>query len=269
MQKKSSVHILIVDDNQADLEYLQLLLDQHHISADCVNNPLEALKIVDSRKHDIMLLDIEMPQMNGYDLTLQIKKKAECNGIPIIFISALDQKNHIQKAFSIGAQDYIQKPIIPHEVIARINLRLDQSTQLKQLKKKQAVNKQNDEPIQSNFTKDKVNGEQLSMLNDILPRLNILKKKKMPQDRRKKIIDAIEKDLTENAFIFTQKIKKYGLTPTEKQIVLFIISGMSSKEIAETLYLSVQTIKTHRKNIRKKLGITNQQKKVLDFFLDS
>jgi len=271
MEGNHSAHVLIVDDNQADLDYLKLVLEQHHISADCINNPINALKIVDPELHNIVLLDINMPQINGYDFILQVKEKADCAGIPIIFISALDKKKHIQKAFSIGAQDYIQKPFIPDEVIARINVRLNQAKQLKKLKRieKQIIDESYHSPIKTGSIKD-LKTDRLSLLNDIFPRLNLLKKKKIPHDQRKKIIAAIEKDLTDNATTFTQKVVEYRLTPTEKRIVLFLISGLSSKEIAELFNNSVQTIKTHRKNIRKKMGITNQETNLLEFFfLDS
>jgi len=268
MNKDASSHILIVDDNQADLEYLKLILDQHKISADLVSNPIDALKIIDPDKHDIVLLDIQMPEMDGYEFVLKVKKKADCVGIPIIFISALDQKDHIQKAFSVGAQDYIQKPIIPHEVIARVKIRLKQAEQLIQLKEK-PINSINDSNNKNEKPKDKLNHEKLSILNENLPRLNLLKKTKLSQNQRKKLINSIEKNLTQNTLSFNKKIKKFKLTPTEKRVVLFLISGLSSKEIAETLNVSVQTIKTHRKNIRKKIGITNQQKNLLDCFMDS
>ena len=265
MNKNPSAKALIIDDNQADLEYLQLILEMHNIAADCINNPNDALNIFDPQKHDIVLIDIQMPEMNGYDFTLKIKDRTEAAGIPIIFISALDQKEHIQKAFSVGAQDYIQKPIVPSEIIARVKARLKQSKDFKQLKEIQTGSNQHISRKQGKQSSDKFD---LVLLNENLSRLNLLKKKALPFDQRNKIIHAIEKNLKDNTSTFLKRSKKYKLTPTEQQILLLLISGLSSKEIAVSLSVSVHTIKTHRKNIRKKLGVTNQQVNIVDYFLD-
>ena len=254
---------LIVDDNLADLEYMQLILERHHISTECIDNPKDALKIFDPQKHDIVLLDIQMPEMDGYDLSLKIKERTEAEGIPVIFISALDPKKHIQKAFSVGAQDYIQKPIVPYEIIARVEARLKQSKHLKRLKDHQPVSRHLDSEIQATDTSDKPDMGTLSILDENLSRLNLLKNEKLPYDQRKKIIQSIENNIKDNTSAFFQKSKKYNLTPTQQQVLLLLMSGLSSKEIAEALHVSLHTIKTHRKHIRKKMGVTNQRTNIV------
>jgi DNA-binding NarL/FixJ family response regulator len=257
---------LIVDDNLADLEYMQLILERHHILTECIDKPQDALRIFNPQKHDIVLLDIQMPEMDGYDLSLKIKEKTEAAGIPIIFISALDPKKNIQKAFSVGAQDYIQKPIVPNEIIARVKARLKQSKHLKQLKNNQPVSRHFDSGIQAEDASDELDTGTLSILDENLSRLNLLKNEKLPYDQRKKIIQSIENNIKDNTSVFFQKSKKYKLTPTQQQVVLLLMSGLSSKEIAEALYVSIHTIKTHRKHIRKKLGVTNQRTNIVEFF---
>ena len=250
-------HLLIIEDNPADIEFLKLILDQHKITADCKTEPVEALEIVDPHKHDLILVDINLPQMNGYDFTLLLKEKKGCENIPIIFISGLKKKDHIQKAFSIGAQDYIKKPINPQEVIARINLRLKQQEQFKKLTEKQSI-----------VEKQTPKSNKDLVLSKILPQLNILKSKKIPHDQRKKIIDSIEKDVIAKSSNFNKKISEYRLTPTEIRIVLLLIAGLSSKEIAIMLNNSVETIKTHRKNIRKKMNLSKNNKSLLDLLIN-
>lgn len=257
---------LIVDDNLADLEYLKLILERHQIAAECIDNPKNALNIFDPQKHDIVIVDIQMPEMDGYDFILKIKERIEDAGIPIIFISALDPKKHIQKAFSVGAHDYIQKPIIPNEIIARVKARLNQSDHLKQLKENQSISNQRYSNSHEKISSDTFDIGTLSILHENLSRLNLLKNEKLPYDQRKKIIQSIENNLKDNTSAFFQNSKKYQLTPSQQQVVLLMMSGLSSKEIAEALHVSIHTIKTHRKNIRKKMGVTNQRTNIVELF---
>ncbi|KPA11764.1 LuxR family transcriptional regulator [Candidatus Magnetomorum sp. HK-1] len=265
---ESPTHVLIVDDNLGDLEFLKIILETDDFVVDMTDNPIKALDLIDPEKHELVLLDIDMPQMNGFNFAIELKKKVDCQRIPIIFISGMKLKDHIQKAFQVGAQDYIQKPIAPFEVIARVKLRIQQARQLKQLNADHLTNKHFDSKELTDNEEESFINKYFMVLNDILPRLNLLKEQKMSWSHQKKIIDAIENDLTLNSSIVTQKMKHFRLSISEIRIVMFLITGLSSKEIAQSLGLSFQTIKTHRKNIRKKMGLTNKQTSIIDCLLD-
>lgn len=117
--------VLIVDDERVNIKVLvDLLKPQYKIMV--AANGVQALKAARSvYKPDLILLDIMMPEMNGYEFCRQLKKNQSTSDIPIIFITAMSQEDNETKAFDLGAVDYITKPIRPAIVLARVKTHLD------------------------------------------------------------------------------------------------------------------------------------------------
>jgi two-component system, sensor histidine kinase and response regulator len=117
--------IMIVDDNPANLKLLEdMLLQQGH---EVRSFPLGRLALAAAMKAppDLILLDINMPEMNGYEVCERLKSTAELSGIPVIFLSALNETQDKVKAFRSGAVDYISKPFQFEEVHARVETHLN------------------------------------------------------------------------------------------------------------------------------------------------
>ena len=121
---KGSTSILVVDDNPANLRLLSQILSErgHHVRA--VTSGPRALESVRMDPPDIILLDIRMPGMDGYEVCEQLKAAPESAGVPVLFISALDEIQDKVRAFSAGGLDYITKPFQMEEVIARVETHL-------------------------------------------------------------------------------------------------------------------------------------------------
>ena len=117
-------NILVVDDNVSNLRLLSnMLAEQGYKVRSVVNGPM-ALTAVQAAPPDLILLDINMPEMNGYQVCEQLKAGEHTRDIPVLFISALDELKDKVKAFSIGGVDYITKPFQFEEVLARIQTHL-------------------------------------------------------------------------------------------------------------------------------------------------
>ena len=117
-------NILIVDDTPANLRLLaNLLNDQGYKTRPVPNGPL-AIKASELEPPDLILLDINMPDMNGYDVCAKLKEDERTKNIPIIFISALDEVSDKVKAFQVGGVDYVTKPFQVEEVLARVGNQL-------------------------------------------------------------------------------------------------------------------------------------------------
>jgi two-component system, sensor histidine kinase and response regulator len=116
--------IMVVDDNPANLKLLEDMLRQqgHEVRS----FPLGRLALASAIKKppDLLLLDINMPEMNGYELCARLKSNAELRDIPVIFLSALQEAEDKVKAFRSGAVDYISKPFQFEEVHARVKAHL-------------------------------------------------------------------------------------------------------------------------------------------------
>ena len=119
------VEILVVDDTVANLEVMDeiLSLAQYHVSA--VTSGQRALKQLQEQTPALILLDIQMPEMNGFETCEQIKANPDTANIPIIFITALSDAESIAKGFSLGAVDYITKPFRETELLARVHTQLN------------------------------------------------------------------------------------------------------------------------------------------------
>jgi len=134
-----SANILLVDDTPDNLRLLSTMLTEQGYEVRCVINGPMALMGAKAEIPDLILLDINMPQMSGYEVCKQLKADPITEDIPIIFISALEDIIDKVKAFSLGGVDYITKPFQLEEVLARIETHLTIARLQKQL---QAQNQQ-------------------------------------------------------------------------------------------------------------------------------
>ncbi len=117
--------ILIVDDTPDNLAVLgELLMPHYHVRI--ANSGVRALaSALSTPQPDLILLDIMMPEMDGYDVLKQLKSDPQTQNIPVIFITALDQTEDEAYGIDLGAADYIAKPIKPAIVLARVRCQLD------------------------------------------------------------------------------------------------------------------------------------------------
>ncbi|MBF0095779.1 MAG: two-component system response regulator [Magnetococcales bacterium] len=119
--------ILVVDDSKTNLDLLVHLLSEHYEISVALDGE-SALEIALSDQPDLILLDIMMPRMDGYETCCRLKMRAETRDIPVIFVTARRETSDEAQGFALGAVDYITKPISPPLVKARIKTHL----QLKQ-----------------------------------------------------------------------------------------------------------------------------------------
>ena len=118
--------ILIVDDNPTNLDVLIEIL-QHDYRLSVAKSGVKALGFIQKHTPQLLLLDIVMPEMDGFEVCRKLKSNPETSDIPIIFISSTNDPANITKGFEIGGADYLTKPFIPLEVKTRIKNQLELS----------------------------------------------------------------------------------------------------------------------------------------------
>jgi putative two-component system response regulator len=123
--------ILIVDDVPDNITVLTNILADYNLKA--ANNGTKALEIASRFKPDIILLDIMMPDMDGYAVCTRLKRNLHTKNIPVIFITAMDEETNEARGFELGAVDYITKPVSPPVVRARVKTHLNLYDQNKAL----------------------------------------------------------------------------------------------------------------------------------------
>ncbi len=121
---KTQANILIVDDKPANLHLLMKLLSESGYTVRPAPSGKHALAVARDEQIDLLLLDILMPEMDGYDVCRRLKAQEATRDIPIIFLSALNDPFDKVKAFEIGGVDYITKPFQEEEVLARVQTHL-------------------------------------------------------------------------------------------------------------------------------------------------
>jgi two-component system, sensor histidine kinase and response regulator len=130
--------ILVVDDNPANVQLLSRMLKTRGYKVRAALNGELALQAARSNSPDLILLDINMPEMNGYEVCELLKADEATRGIPVIFISALSETTDKVRAFEAGGVDYITKPFQFKEVEARVNTHLQLCRQQTELERSYA-----------------------------------------------------------------------------------------------------------------------------------
>lgn len=112
--------ILVIDDEKNILKSIVMYLEGHEYSVQAISNGLDGIKSAKEFLPDLILLDLVLPDIDGYTVCKTIKESLETEKIPIVIMSAKSQQVDIDKAFDVGALDYIMKPFEPQKLLEKI-----------------------------------------------------------------------------------------------------------------------------------------------------
>jgi CheY-like chemotaxis protein len=113
-------NVLVVEDNPINMELVVEILDAKGFIIDMAENGKEAVKKAETRIYDLILMDIELPEMNGDEATRLIKSKPEYKDIPVIALTSYAMKGDKERIMGAGFDDYISKPIDVSEFIKKV-----------------------------------------------------------------------------------------------------------------------------------------------------
>ena len=119
-EPEGTVRVLVVDDDPAMCKLLSIMLEPKGFSVREAYSGVRALAVTRRELPDVVLLDIIMPDMDGFDVCRELKLDAKTKDIPIIFVTAKSGHEHLDRGMSLGAQGYITKPFRPEVLIEKL-----------------------------------------------------------------------------------------------------------------------------------------------------
>jgi len=112
--------ILIVDDNSQNLELLHAYLEELDCRIQTATDGIEALASIEAQQPDIILLDVMMPRMSGFQACTRVKSSPHTRDIPVIMVTALNEVGDVERAVESGADDFLTKPVNKIELLTRV-----------------------------------------------------------------------------------------------------------------------------------------------------
>ncbi|MBU2515581.1 response regulator [bacterium] len=125
MTEKTNPQILVVDDNTQNLQFLGNLLSKSNYELAIAQNGELALEFLEKEIPDLILLDVMMPGIDGYEVCRRLKKNHKTRDIPVIFLTAKSEVEDLVKGFEVGAVDYVTKPFNSLELLARVKTHVE------------------------------------------------------------------------------------------------------------------------------------------------
>lgn len=155
MTNHEKSHVLLVDDTPENLQVLIEAFKEHQIEIAVAQSGEETLEITSLFQPDIILLDVMMPGMDGFETCRRLKHAEGTRDIPVIFMTALTDTAHKMKGFEVGGVDYVTKPFHAEEVLARVNAHLLIRKQYQQLQEQNMlISEQREQLRELNASKD-------------------------------------------------------------------------------------------------------------------
>ncbi|MDT8392528.1 MAG: response regulator [Bacteroidales bacterium] len=263
--RKETSNILIVDDIPSNIRLIISILDEHGYSVSYAQSGKNAIEQCSKVQYDLILLDIMMPAMDGFEVCSEIRNMGNYETVPIIFLTARTDQESILKGFEMGAVDYVTKPFSEKELLVRIETHLElkhtRDALERELLFKQKVMTENALYIRrraelGNSVIDdlkKINRKTRNEFSEILLGA-ISKLRNLIQGQEWKEFELRFEEEHNN---FREKITSLhpDLTPNEIKLCTFLRLNMASKEISELTGQSVRALETARSRMRKKLGL--------------
>lgn len=283
--------VMIVDDDSTNISVLRTLLEPS-FTVQISKSGKHAIMLASHTKPDLILLDILMPDVDGYTVCQSLKTDENTKHIPVIFITSKCSNHDEAKGLSLGAIDYITKPFRPDIVKARVNAHLALKLYQEQLVKREqesalilsetnkALEKKSHDlyktDIALNVILEKTERNEQSLREKLLyklqgqlsPYLDKLENENNPAARRA-AINSIKQtiNILSNTSSLDKQTIQQKLSPTEIKIANWIKQGKSTKEISKLTKLVEKTVYWHRNNIREKLGLSNQKQSLRSFLI--
>jgi len=281
---------LVVDDSPETLRLLTDALDGAGMTVMVALDGAAAMRIVDQITPDIILLDAMMPGMDGFETCRRLKRDAGLSNVPVIFMTGLAETEHIVRGLEAGGVDYVTKPIVIEEMLARIrvhlvNARLTQSARAALDVSGRfllAVNRQGKimwaTPQAQRLLMDNpglVSSEEMVLPEALQPWLDQAQTSKagkapaasfpatpelklhyMGNAGPNEILLRLAKDTS--AGLAVQFSSELGLTTREGEVLSWLAKGKTNRDIAQILGLSPRTVDKHLEQIYAKLGVENR-----------
>lgn len=137
--QEAETKILVVDDDPAFLAALKTMLTPWGLRIKGLQEPEKFWEVLNSEKPDLLILDVEMPGINGIELCQAVRTDPHWQNLPVLFLTAHQEQETVQQVFSVGADDYISKPVIGPELLTRITNRLERNRLLKSFSGKDSL----------------------------------------------------------------------------------------------------------------------------------
>ncbi|MCD6394497.1 MAG: response regulator [Planctomycetes bacterium] len=122
--EKGEPIVLVVDDNRQNLELLLAYLEDVDCKTLSANDGAEAIGVVKTSSPDLILLDVMMPKMSGFEVCRRIKNDPKTADIPVIMVTALNEMGDIERAINSGTDDFLSKPVNKWELVTRVKTML-------------------------------------------------------------------------------------------------------------------------------------------------
>ncbi|MDE1937360.1 response regulator transcription factor [Bradyrhizobium sp.] len=282
---------LVVDDSPETLRLLTDALDSAGMTVMVALDGAAALRIVDQITPDIILLDAIMPGMDGFEICRRLKRNASLCNVPVIFMTGLAETEHIVGGLEAGGVDYVTKPIVIEEMMARIrvhlaNARLTQSARAAldvSGRYLLAVNGQGrivwTTPQAQRMLSDNLSfssGAEFALPEPVLQWLALMAKGKASAKAETASLPENEQlqlqymgKLGPNEFLLRlakessadtpiEFSSEFGLTTRESEVLSWLSKGKTNRDIAQILGLSPRTVDKHLEQIYAKLGVENR-----------
>lgn len=293
--------VLILEDNTDMADYLENILTSHYMIKKSKNGK-EALDMLTYFSPNLIISDIMMPEMDGFEFISKIKKDDKFKDIPCLFLSAKSDDDARKKAFEYNAVDFIQKPFYEFELLSKIKIHIEYNKVKDKIKKQgyetseniiieinnkmemSYINRRGNETFENPKTflelmeneekkeifmkKCKEIKEKKSLLfffrfrkseSLFLCNGEILKNDEHEINGYRFFIINVKEHIFNSILTNEEFIKRYDISEREKEVIDQLILGYLNKEIADRLYISTNTVKTHIKNIYRKIGISSRE----------
>ena len=215
--------VLVVDDDSILRTVLKHTLEQQGYQVKTVHSGKEALNVFERDVPDLIVSDVSMPEMDGFEFCRQLRSQPSGQLVPFIFLSAKTDLDHRVEGHSSGADDYLTKPFEMKELLAKIEGLLERSRRI------------HSEIV--HLMQQLVNSNAVSQV---------------------KISSQLSSTTFNNLNNQNPQPDPLPLTPAEERVFWEVIQGFTNKQISELLYISPRTVQTHLSNILNKLNLENR-----------